>query len=222
MIQFGRSAWGALPPNRPSGTMERCSAIVVHHSATQPPVDFDAAKAQTLAIQRDHLSRVDQNGKLTFSDIAYNLLVGPGCTLVGRGPMLNDGATDDDTSTDTVSVCVLGNYEQDEVSPKTFEALQEAVKLCRDVWGPLPVKPHRDYYQTGCPGSYLIERIPELNGAPDMDPDQYFKHQITLDDDDLQPTYDTDIEGWHAFVHGELKRQRFVLVEILEAIQALH
>lgn len=202
---IGRSAWGALPPNRECGYMNDCDAIVLHHSATTQPRTIHEASSQVQAIDRDHLTRVNNKGKLIFCDIAYNLLVGPDCYFVGRGPTAYDGATDDDQTTKTVSICILGNYMIDDITAPYKRSIEFAVEVCRNVWGNIPVRPHHDFYATGCPGINIDKLIPTLNGAVDMTADEFFTRPITLSDGEPPVPYPTTVEGWFIYTHRELQ-----------------
>lgn len=202
---IGRSAWGALPPNRPCGYMDKCDTIVIHHAVTDQPKTISDATAQVQAIDRYHLTKVKPDGTLEYADIAYNLIVGPDCYFVGRGPTANDGATDANPTTNTVSICVLGNYTIDEITPAFKRAIEFAVEVCRNVWGPLPVRPHHDFYATGCPGGNLDAFIPTLNGATEMTADEFFTRPITLSDGEPPKPYPTDVAGWFVYVHRELQ-----------------
>lgn len=211
---IGRSAWGALPPNRECGYQDKCDAIVLHHSVTGQPRTIHEATQQVQAIDRYHLTKVAPSGKLEYCDIAYNLLVGPDCYFVGRGPTANDGATDDVSSTKTVSICVLGNYTVNEVTPAFRRAIEFAVEVCRNVWGNIPVRPHHDFYQTACPGLNLDSFIPTLNGATDMTADEFFTHPLALTDGEPPMPYPSTVEGWMIYVHREFQLMRQSLARI--------
>lgn len=204
-----------MPPNRDPGVMHRCTDIVLHHTVTGQPATIDAATATVQQIDREHLAKTEPDGRPTYSDIAYNLLVGPDVVYIGRGPTINDGATDNDVTTDTVSISVLGDYRIDIVTPPYRAAIDAAVRLCRDVWGPLPVRPHHDFYNTACPGPHLDAIIDSLNEAPDMTEDEFFTHPLTLSDGEPPVPYPTNVEGWFIYVHREFQIMRQLLEELL-------
>jgi len=212
MVAFiGRSSWGALPPNRDPGVMSKCDAIVLHHTVGLHPQTINDGTVEMRRLDYEALHKTNPDGTLTYSDIPYNLVVGPACVFIGRGPTLNDGATDNDLSTDTVSVSVMGDFRTDEMTPNYIDALIDAVHLCRRVWGPIPVRPHHDYYATQCPGPILEALIPRLNGLTDMDPQQFFEHPLTLSDGEPPTPYKTNVEGWLIYVHREFQIMRQIL-----------
>lgn len=207
---MGRSAWGALPPNRDPGLMTKCDAIVLHHPVTVQPETIDHAIDIVRQIDRQHINAREPDGRPTYSDIAYNFLVGPDVYFVGRGISANDGATDNTMATDTISVCVLGDYRTDLVDDRYFRAIRFTVDTIRGAWGQIPCRPHHDYYATTCPGPNIDSIIHALNEAPEMTPDEFFKHPIELSDGEPPVPYPTNIEGWFIYTHRELQiiRQR--------------
>lgn len=222
-VVIGRSGWGALPPNRVVPSIDFVDTFVIHHSVTAQPTSFDESVALTQQIQRQHLGKVDANGNLEYSDIAYNVVAGWNCALVGRGITVYDGATDTDPTTATWSVCVLGDYTNDTVTPEIRNGIVAALHLGHDLYGSHPLRPHRDYYPTACPGENLIAQLPslqaEMEGSDDMTPadidalataivDKWFAHPMTLRDDAGGYTYKSNADGALTFIHGELKTIR--------------
>lgn len=202
---YGRSSWGAATPNRVCGVMSRCDAIVLHHTVGLHPLTVNDAHVEMRRLQREALAKTKPNGELEYCDIPYNLVCGPDSIFVGRGPTINDGATDDDIQTHTVSVSVMGNFEWTTVSPEYRRSIIDAVNLCRLVWGPLEVKPHKSYMNTACPGAHLLAMIPDLNGDDEMTADEFFKRELILSDGEPPQPYPTNVEGWFVYVHRELQ-----------------
>jgi hypothetical protein len=181
-VIISRSGWGALPPNRPSGPRATTTHVFVHHSATvnpastRNPADIDEAKAQTRAIQADHLRRtfnLADGTTLLWADIAYNMLVGPGCLLEGRGWEARGGGTGignkvphptgswDNVS---VSICVLGNYQNELLDPATRGSLINAFREARRRFGDdgLQLLVDRDVNSTACCGNNLVSAVAAL------------------------------------------------------------
>lgn len=215
-VIIGRSGWGALPPNRIAPPLGNVLEIVVHHSATGRATDILDAEAITLAIQRDHLRRVDDQGGLQFADIAYNLLVGPDVVLLGRGLEVCGGATGNGYDDRTVSICVIGNYQDDELGAPERRGLVDAIRMVFDRHAVCPVGAHRDLYATSCPGDHLVQQLASIEAEArnedamspaDIDAlataivDKFFAHPIELNAGGPPLPYPTTIQGWHVFTH---------------------
>ena len=170
---LSRSAWGAMPANRESGPRPDTQMIFVHHSAVTKPTSIDQAKAQWAAIQADHLERtISETNPTLWRDVAYNIGVGPGVILEGRGWDVVGGGTGPGTrfphysgSWDnySVSICVLGNYQDDILDDSTRASLVAAFAEARlrysdklDVFG------DRTVNYTKCPGDALYSVLNEL------------------------------------------------------------
>jgi hypothetical protein len=222
-VIIGRSGWGALPPNRIVPSIDFVDSFVLHHSVTAQPTSFDESVAQVQQIQRQHLAKLNPAGDHEYADIAYNVVAGWNCALVGRGVTVCDGATDTDPTTATWSVCVLGDYTKDLVPPEIRAGIVTALYLGFDLYGNHPIRPHRDFYPTACPGGNLIGLIPslqaELDDTGDMTDtdidklataivDKFFTHPMTLRDDAGAYTYASNVQGALTFIHGELKTIR--------------
>lgn len=222
-VIIGRSGWKALPPNRVAPPLRVALTVVVHHSATGFATDILDAEAITLAIQRDHLARTKPDGVLEFSDIAYNLLVGPDVVLLGRGIDIQGGATGNGYDDRTVSVCVIGNLADNDLPAAERRALVYAIQMCWDRYGVTSIEPHRNFYATSCPGDHLVEQLASIEAeAKDEDTmtpqdidalataivDKWFAHPMTLRDDVGGYTYKSNADGAIAFIHGELKTIR--------------
>ena len=180
-VIISRSGWGALPPNRPSGLRATTTHVFVHHSATvnpastRNPADIEESKQQTRAIQADHLGRtfnLPDGTTLLWADIAYNMLVGPGCLLEGRGWEVRGGGTGignkvphptgswDNVS---VSICVLGNYQKELLDPATRGSLIDAFREARRLFGDgLQLLVDRDVNSTACCGDSLVTAVASL------------------------------------------------------------
>lgn len=231
-VILGRSAWQALPPNWAVGEIQRVDDYVVHHSVTAQPTSIDESVGQVQAIQRDHLKETDEHGKPLRGDIAYNVIAGWNCAIVGRGPTRLDGATDTDPQTDTWSVCVLGDYTRDLLVPEIRAGLIEALLLGRQLYGKHPIRPHYDFHSTACPGEILAGELEMIARAVDIaagvnqpeEPmteteiaklaqaivDRLMAAPVTVHEYDKPgtPPYPTTFAGWLDFMHGEAQQTR--------------
>lgn len=171
-VFLSRSGWGALPPNRESPPRDETSMIFVHHSATTKPNDIDEAKQQVAAIQWDHLHRSVGDTDTLWRDVAYNLFVGPGVILEGRGWDVIGGGTGPGNkirhhsgSWDNVSVsiCVLGNYQTQDLDDATRTSLVAALAEARARYGDaLAIMGDRDVNTTACCGDNLYPLLNDL------------------------------------------------------------
>jgi hypothetical protein len=179
---ISRSGWGALSPNRSSGPRATTTHVFVHHSATvnptstRNPADIEESKQQTRAIQADHLGRtftLADGTTLLWADIAYNMLVGPGCLLEGRGWNVRGGGTGIGTKVPhptgswdnvSVSICVLGNYQEELLDPATRASLIDAFREARRRFGDggLQLLVDRDVNSTACCGDSLVPAVAAL------------------------------------------------------------
>lgn len=219
---YGRSAWKALPPNWAPTFAGQVDTFVCHHSDTAQPMSAEESIAQVQAIQRDHLTRVHPDGTLQFGDIAYNVIAGHDCAIVGRGVDVTDGATDTDPSTLTWSVCVLGDYTKDLLTTPMRAGLLTALSLGLGRYGVKPLRPHNAFCPTGCPGTMLIDALPGIESTytkePTMTPDEYFAHQLKLNNPQDPAGGQTDIAGWHVFMHQELNLLRIAVENLVAAL----
>ena len=181
-VTISRTEWGALPPNRPSALRRTTTHVVVHHSATvnptstRNPADIEESKAQLRAIQADHLERtftLADGTTLLWADIAYNMLVGPGCLLEGRGWDVRGGGTGIGNKVPhpsgswdniSVSICVLGNYQKEALDPTTRASLIDAFREFRRRFdnGELSLLVDRDVNSTACCGENLVSVVTDL------------------------------------------------------------
>lgn len=219
---LSRSAWGAQPPNRPSPDRPTTTHLFVHHSATAKPHDVEEAKAQWRAIQADHLQRpISPTNPTLWADIAYNIGVGCGAILEGRGWDVRGGGTGPGNkvphssgSWDTVSVsiCVLGNYQTDTLDADTRASLVAALHEAHERYGDLTVMGDRDVNSTACCGNNLYPLIPQLWAEATGD-------DMALSDEDVKKVAEAvwsrmlDIEGtsataanWIGFMYAEITR----------------
>lgn len=165
-----RAGWGG-PPNQQPGCTPAYSDVthlVVHHQAgaANPPY-----AATVLAIWQQH---VNVNG---WCDIGYNWLIAPDGTIFeGRAGGNNViGAHFSGNNSNTMGVCFLGNFQNDQPTAAALASLEKllAWKSCDSNIAPtdtalhaasgltLPrICGHRDGGATLCPGANLYARLP--------------------------------------------------------------
>ena len=126
--------------------MNKPNKIIIHHSATQDGLvlkDFDA-------IRNYH---INNNG---WRDIGYHYVIesinNEYKIITGR-PEDTDGAHCPGQNTQSIGICLVGNFTN--IEPPDAQ-LQTLVYLIKNIWnryGKLPVYGHKDFHPTSCPGN---------------------------------------------------------------------
>ena len=171
-----RTEWDCPDGQQPSGPVSPTTVThhIVHHSAgSNSSSDWPAV---VRSIWEYH---VNTNG---WSDIGYNWLVDPnGVIYQGRGWIDgNDevqGAHFCGTNSNTMGVCVMGNFEQKTPTSDAQDSIEELLAWKSDANNINPisreyhassglnlftVSGHRDGRNTLCPGENLYLRLPEI------------------------------------------------------------
>lgn len=177
-----RTGWGCPDGQEPSGPVSLTDVThqIVHHSAgTNTSSDWPAV---VRSIWDYH---VNTNG---WSDIGYNWLVDPnGIVYQGRGWIDGDdevqGAHFCGTNSNTMGVCLLGNFEEVSPDPLALGSLEDllAWKSDENDIDPLDqtyhassglnlftISGHRDGCSTLCPGENLYVQLPEIRENVNM------------------------------------------------------
>jgi len=126
------------------------SRLVVHHSASQ---DVPAAE-----IHQWHLHK-------GYSGIGYHYLIRiDGSVEIGR-PLAMEGAHTQGFNSDSIGVCLTGNFMQTPPSGEQLTALTELVLALNLHYNPLEICRHSDLTPTDCPGAHFPWQgfIRELN-----------------------------------------------------------
>lgn len=147
---IGRTAWGARL-SRGTAPQPYVIETVVHHTAGPGPSANTkrAEKALMREIQAFHMG--PSRG---WSDIAYNLVIMPsGRVYKGRG-IGRIGAHVANNNTGRIGICFAGNFENEQPTKKALASLRWLVKNHPRLKGK-PVKGHRDFGGTACPGKNL-------------------------------------------------------------------
>lgn len=166
-----RADWGARPPKgRPKDIATPVRWLFLHHSA-----GADQAEASVRSIQSFHM---DTRG---WQDIGYTWLYSPSRRTFyeGRGPAVR-GAHTRGYNHQSHAVCVLGNYETDEVPEDVIGDLAVWAEWHGATWGPGQYTPHGRMGATKCPGANLLERLDEIN---DTAADLFGSPTVHRDDD---------------------------------------
>ena len=133
--------------------------IILHHSAT---TDNPVAKDYE-TIRKNHMAQ-------GWRDIGYNWVLekvnGIWQIIEGRSEAL-DGAHCIGRNTDSIGVCVVGNYD---IAPPDTTVYGIVAKVCQDIMTRHPIEHiggHKEFDATACPGRYFeIGRVKNLVVAP--------------------------------------------------------
>lgn len=221
-----RGKWGVTSSFKPPA-----AAVVVHHSVT-PVTDNAVRDAQT--VEQVIYDRRYQSG---FAMVAYNYLLHPnGTVLEGRGPWgggkgWRNGANKNErggslSNTNTVSVCLIGDYRTDTVTSAQRASFRQLLSdLRRDgiVAVDSVVVPHSNLAYTECPSAGFDQLI---TSYPPVTEDEEETDMVTLHDTTTgeawvvagnmaRKLYDAD--GWLAQWEGPVRshpNMRFVIGDL--------
>lgn len=171
--------------------------IIIHHSAGS-----NTDTNYTTTIRNIYIYHTQSHG---WSDIGYNYIIAQnGAIYAGRDPGtypqdLVQGAHFSGANTNTLGICMLGNYELAPVPQIAYDALVSLVswKCAKDSLQPHITSPHplnqhlpviaghSDGGPTLCPGAHLYELLPILR-ADVADNLVLCGHTITTDIEEVQ------------------------------------
>lgn len=125
--------------------------ITLHHSAGTYPKTHDDAKRAVKGIQQYHMHQRH------WSDIGYHYLVSPSGDIFEGRQKLNDGtysrgAHSGGNNSNNLGICVLGDYTTEKLTDRSKQAVSDLVDFIRQGNTDIPVKAHRDFKNTLCPG----------------------------------------------------------------------
>jgi hypothetical protein len=158
-----RGSWGARFADG-DANMGQAQAFVVHHTVTA-----NLSPAASLATEAAAVRGVEDIGQARFGfGISYHVLIAPsgrafqGVSFGRRGTHLGGH------NSTTVGVAFLGNFE-------TATPTDAALATAREIrsWGEgrfwhhgVPVRGHRDFSATACPGRHLQARLDDIRRPP--------------------------------------------------------
>lgn len=144
MEYISREEWGPIPMKRKLVPLRasRVEGIVIHHTT--------GSSNDPVAMTRQH-DKHHVHGR-GWSTIAYNWLVGDGGEIIeGRG--WHVGGATKNWNQKTVAISFVG--DGDTASEKALDAINTVINMCREKYGDLWVKCHRDFKPTYCPSDKL-------------------------------------------------------------------
>ena len=146
--------------NWKSGLSRRAktNVIVLHHAA-----------AHTCTAQQiDNWHK--GNG---WSGIGYHFFIRKDGSIYRGRPEWAVGAHASGRNSDTIGVCVEGNYEEEKTMPQAQkEAVKEVLRYLKGKYPKAELKGHRDVGATGCPGKYypMSEMVNYFNNESEEEP----------------------------------------------------
>lgn len=137
--------------------MPEFKRIIIHHSAG----------TDRESLQWDNILEYHTKGR-EWRDIAYHFLVenveGAVICIAGR-PLNTTGAHATGHNHDSIGICFVGNYENDEFTREMMEeAIYRIIVPCCDIFGidPENIIGHRDTKPTICPGENIYSQLPHM------------------------------------------------------------
>ncbi|MCW2277716.1 N-acetylmuramoyl-L-alanine amidase [Heliophilum fasciatum] len=131
-----------LQPNSQLKTRRVTNGIVIHHSDTT----FDVGAA---TIDGWHKGQ-------TWAMIGYHFVIRmDGAIERGRPEWAIGSHAGPDANSQTIGVCLAGNFEVNEPTQAQYQALGWLVAYLRGIYGDIPLTRHSDWMQTACPGRYF-------------------------------------------------------------------
>lgn len=146
--------------NWKSGLSRRAktNVIVLHHAA-----------AHTCTAQQiDNWHK--GNG---WSGIGYHFFIRKDGSIYRGRPEWAVGAHASGRNSDTIGVCVEGNYEEEKTMPQTQKnSVKEILRYLKGKYPKAELKGHRDVGATGCPGKYypMSEMVNYFNNESEEEP----------------------------------------------------
>ena len=143
-----------------SGLSTRLSTkcIVLHHAAAR------------ICTARQIDSWHKANG---WSGIGYHFFIRKDGTIYRGRPEWAVGAHASGRNSNTIGVCVEGNYEEEKTMPQAQkDAVKEVLRYLKGEYPKAELKGHRDVGATGCPGKYypMSEMVNYFNNESEEKP----------------------------------------------------
>ncbi|WP_285103897.1 peptidoglycan-binding domain-containing protein [Promicromonospora sp. MEB111] len=153
-----RASWGARHDDGDKDLYGLAEEVAIHHTVTH-------AGGTSPKDEREHMRELEDIGQSRFGHgISYNVLVFPSGRPYQGVSFSRRGTHTGDHNSTVRSVCFVGNFEHDTPTPA---ALATAAAIIAEGRGELwerdaPVKGHRDYKDTACPGDHLYAHLDDL------------------------------------------------------------
>ncbi len=196
VLVHARSEWTTRTPNWTTPRRGVPDAFVHHEGGA-----VRGNPSNQAAVLREIEAGVLPKGYIA---IDYNLMVfNDGTIWEGRGLQHEDGATINNNAT-SVSICAVGNYDKEPAPDTLINGIAAAVQYAGlSGWAaPKPnIRPHRDVFQTDCPGANLYARMNDIRARaagnlPQGDDDLTDAQAAQLNETALRVAALEDKIGW--------------------------
>lgn len=151
-----RREWGAKPPTG-SRTPHVPREIVIHHSV-YPMLPAYATPKQEGARMREVQALHQGKG---WIDFAYHLYIFASGRVYRGRPLRTVGSHVEGANTGRVGICFDGDFTSRLPTPNAMNTLHYLLDN-HPTLKSLPVKAHRDFGGTSCPGDRLYRKVREL------------------------------------------------------------
>lgn len=151
-----RASWGARRSNGDRNLSGLASAVVLHHTVTAHP-----SSNASVSAEQQIMRQLEDIGNSRFgSGISYNVLVFPSGRAYQGVSFSRRGTHTGGHNSSVRSICFVGNYETNQPTKAQLETAAEIVAEGRGKWwtNGAPVRGHRDYSQTACPGKNVYSK----------------------------------------------------------------
>jgi hypothetical protein len=168
-----RAAWGARPPKDifPTGPARVVWAHNTAGAVMSPQASQADEAARLRAIQNFHMGPDNPATEAVegrdWSDIAYSFLIAPsGRRYEGRGWGRKHGGNLGSNNSNTVSLCLIGNYDNQDPTPRQIEAFRQTIADGLEgghIVRGYALLGHRDEPAAkSCPGDKVYPRLKEF------------------------------------------------------------
>lgn len=134
-------------------------SIIIHHSAFFQTTDLQTACQH---IEQSHLNR-------GYSAIGYHFLIGKNGDIAYGRPINYIGAHCKNFNTNSVGICLIGNFEEEKPTNEQYQSLAKLIKHLRKYFinEQAKIYLHKNLNATLCPGKiFSIDKLNKiLNGG---------------------------------------------------------
>ena len=154
--------------------------LVVHHSVTQ---QFQNGQEAIDLIDHEHNPKLhDEINSFGYYIAYHNIIDASGKIWRTRHwDDIGHHAGNWEVNTESISVCLLGNFEFDKPTDEQMSSLKQVINEAELLYDGIEVVPHRDVRATLCPGENLFNLLTDIN-MPEEKRQPQLQNNITLDD----------------------------------------
>lgn len=174
--------------NKPLTKRSNTNKIIIHHSASK--------EADASTIHNWHLEK-------GWAGIGYHYVVRKNGSIETGRPLDTIGAHCTNQNADSIGICCEGNFNKEKMTTKQRNSLQELLANLSAIYGIIPIKCHRDFMATDCPGKnfpidkILDDSIPQKKIYKGILPVLPFKGYLCRYDQGLQVRRLQELLNWY-------------------------